>query len=510
MKRIFLFLLSLWLCFIVNAQENIRAYKNPVIPGMAPNPSVCRVNDDYYLVTSSFNQNPAIPIYHSKNLTNWELINYAVTDKNGLDLSKGEGIFAPTIRYNEFDSTFYIVATNRGNGNSFIVYTQHPDSTWSEPVFFANPRVGLYPSLFWDTDGSCYLQCVDKSSIIQIVIDPKTGEELSSFHYLTDGICPENPHMYKIGKYYYLMNTDGCQEIDYHVNIRMSDDIWGPFIPCPHNPILSHNPVLSNDKSKRDNPIQCTGHADMIQALDNTWLMVFSATRPFQFTNQPLDRETFLVPIEWKDKWPIVNDNVTVPEVVSNEGNTSQTSRNGVCELYTFTHIEPLLLEWNAYRISPDSVAKITEDGLEIKASSTYDAFVGIRQQSYIEDLETKVKIANWEGEAGICVHNNHDGRYNLALVRENGKAYVELHYLFHSINQTKRIEIDSKTHEIRLKISSKNDVYEFYYSLDGNSWKSIDSIDSTFLSESNSGLLLGPYVEKGSATFSYCSFTCK
>ncbi len=185
-----------------------QGYRNPVISGMAPDPSVCRVGDDYYLVTSSFIQNPALPIYHSKDLINWKLINYAVTDENGLDLSKGEGMYAPTIRYNPHDSTFYVICTNVGGGQNFIVHSKHPDSTWSKPVWLTNPRMGIDPSLFFEDDGTCYMQCTGDNNIIQIMIDPKTGEEISSFHYLTDGLggrYPEGPHMYKVGNYYYLM-----------------------------------------------------------------------------------------------------------------------------------------------------------------------------------------------------------------------------------------------------------------------------------------------------------------
>lgn len=513
MKRLF----SLIFCTLLFqfAFTQSFGYKNPVISGMAPDPSVCRVGDDYYLVTSSFIQNPALPIYHSKDLINWELINYAVTDKNGLDLSKGEGMYAPTIRYNEFDSTFYVICTNVGGGQNFIVNTKNPYETWSNPVYLKNERFGIDPSLFWDDNGACYLQCTGNNNIIQIMIDPKTGEELSSFHYLTDGLggrYPEGPHMYKIGKYYYLMLSEGGTEFGHHVNIFRSDDIWGPFEPYKKNPILSHT-----GKNAQTNPIQCTGHADMIQAHDGSWWMVFLATRPILWEFYPLGRETFLAPVEWKDGWPIVNGDGTVSENMQVktlkqpiDKSLSQNHLNDKLCGHAFIHgfVSFPHLDWNAYRVSPDSVAKKNADGITIKASSVYDAFIGVRQESYYMDAETELTIAAWEGEAGICVHHDDGRRFNLSLVRENGKAFVQSECKFYSVDQVKREEIDSKTHKIKLMISAQKEMYYFYYSTDnGTTWKPIGQMDAHFLAGGFSGLLVGPYVGKGEATFQICTY---
>ncbi len=506
MKRIATLILFFTITIITSAQ----GYQNPIIPGMAPDPSICRVGSDYYLVTSSFIHNPAIPIYHSNDLVNWELINYAVTNSNGLNLSKGEGMYAPTIRYNELDSTFYVICTNVGNGQNFIVNTKDPYSTWSNPVWLTNPRIGIDPSLFWDKDGSCYLQCTGDNNIIQIVIDPKTGEELSSFHYLTDGLggrYPEGPHMYLIDNYYYLMISEGGTEFGHHVNIFRSDDIWGPFISCPSNPILSHT-----GKNAQNNPIQCTGHADMVQGHDGSWWMVFLATRPIPSMTYPLGRETFLAPIQWNDNnWPIVNGNGTVSldmqvptlPLTKTQKNSSKT----IC--YSFTH--EIGKEWNAYRIAPDSVAKIEEGELTIPASNTHDAFIGVKQQQYNMIMEGTVTISQWEGEAGICVHHDDEKRYNVAFIRENGKAYIESQCLFNNVHQTIRNEITSDTHSIKLRIDSDKETYKFYY-FDTNkeNWIAIGQMDTQFLAGGFSGLLVGPYTAKGIAKFPFISISYK
>lgn len=510
MKR-YLFIIQLLLIALFCSAQG---YRNPVISGMAPDPSVCRVGNDYYLVTSSFIQNPALPIYHSKDLINWKLINYAVTNENGLDLSKGEGMYAPTIRYNPHDSTFYVICTNVGGGQNFIVHSKHPDSTWSKPVWLTNPRMGIDPSLFFEEDGTCYMQCTGDNNIIQIMIDPKTGEEISSFHYLTDGLggrYPEGPHMYKVGNYYYLMISEGGTEFGHHVNLFRSDDIWGPFMPAPNNPILSHV-----GKNAQSNPIQCTGHADLIEAHDGSWWMVFLATRPILWTFYPLGRETFLAPVEWKNGWLTVNGNGTVTEemnvktLLQNSEKSISQRQNSVRVIYGFEH--GISNDWNAYRVSPQTVATKVSEGIEIKASNEYDAFIGIRQLDYNMDAEIKLEIADWEGEAGICVHHDDGKRYNLALVRENGKAFIKSECLFNSVNQVQTVEIESKTHVVYLKISSQKELYKFYWKYDNSSkdnvWREIGQMDSYFLAGGFSGLLVGPYVKKGKATTNWFCVT--
>jgi len=244
--------------------------------------------------------------------------------------------------------------------------------------------------------------------------------------------------------------------------------------------------------------------------------MVFLGTRPIgEF--YPLGRETFLAPVEWNDKgWLTVNGNGTVSEEM-NVKTLPQSTKKSVSQrkkpltfVNGFSHNIPE--DWNAYRVSPQTVAKITPEGLEIKASSTYDAFVGTRQLDYYMDVELKLEIADWEGEAGLCVHHDDGKRYNIALVRENGQAFVKSECLFNSVNQVKTTEIDSKTHVIYLKISSQKELYKFYWkyadNANGQAWTEIGQMDAQYLAGGFSGLLVGPYVAKGKAVFTW--FTVK
>ena len=110
-------------------------YQNPILPGFHPDPSICRVGEDFYLVTSTFEFFPGVPIYHSKNLVNWELINYCLTTDEQLSLRgvrASGGVYAPTLRYH--DGTFFMVTTNVDAGGNFIVHTDDVRGKWSSPL----------------------------------------------------------------------------------------------------------------------------------------------------------------------------------------------------------------------------------------------------------------------------------------------------------------------------------------------------------------------------------------
>src|SRR5659263_212031 len=129
-NTLFAFLITTSTCLA----NNLGGYKNPVMSGFHPDPSICRVGEDYYLVTSSFEYYPGVPLFHSKDLINWEQIGHCLTRKSQLPLDKAYpsgGIFAPTIRYDK--GIFYMITTNISKGN-FIVHTRVPNGEWSEPV----------------------------------------------------------------------------------------------------------------------------------------------------------------------------------------------------------------------------------------------------------------------------------------------------------------------------------------------------------------------------------------
>jgi xylan 1,4-beta-xylosidase len=275
---------------------------NPVIPGFHPDPSVCRVGADYYVVCSSFEYFPGIPVFHSRDLVHWTQIGNALDRPSQLrlpaDTPSSGGIYAPTLRHH--DGRFWLIVTNVSDGGNMLFTATDPAGPWSDPVRL--PGVpGIDPDLAWDEEGTCWCTI---AGVGQVRLDPHTGETSGPARHLWSGTpgakAPEAPHLYRIGDHWYLLIAEGGTERGHGVSIARGRTPDGPFEPCPHNPILTHRGT--------DHPVQNTGHADLVQAPDDSWWMVLLGVRPGGGTPgwHVLGRETFLAPVSWVDGWPVV------------------------------------------------------------------------------------------------------------------------------------------------------------------------------------------------------------
>ncbi|MEV4561812.1 glycoside hydrolase family 43 protein [Kitasatospora sp. NPDC049285] len=275
---------------------------NPVIPGFHPDPSICRVGEDYYLVCSSFEYFPGIPVFHSRDLVNWTQIGNALDRPSQLtlppEMPSSAGIYAPTLRHH--DGRFWLIVTNVGSSGNVLFTATDPAGPWSDPLPLPDVP-GIDPDLAWDEDGTCW---VTVAGVSQQRLDLATGRSLSESQPLWSGSAgaqaPEAPHLYRIGAWWYLLIAEGGTERGHSVAIARGRSPQGPFEPCPHNPVLTHRGT--------HHPIQNTGHADLVQAPDGSWWMVLLAVRPRGGTPgwHVLGRETFLTPVDWVDGWPVV------------------------------------------------------------------------------------------------------------------------------------------------------------------------------------------------------------
>lgn len=303
-------------------------YRNPVLPGFHPDPSVVRVGDDYYLVTSTFSWFPGLPVFHSRDLVNWKLISHAIErpglmDFSGLNMVT-DGLYAPAIEYH--DGKFYVFNTCVRCGGNFFVTATDPAGPWSDPVWIEVG--GIDPSLFVDDDGTTWVLNNDdpqggsrynghRAIWIQ-QIDLETGQMVGPRTQLVDGgvkpeenpIWPEGPHIYKVDGWYYLNAAEGGTAEGHAQTIYRSRNVTGPFVPGPTNPTLTQRD-LPRDRPDR---VEATGHADFVQLPDGSWWTVFLATRPFAGQSTLLGRETWLLPLSWEDGWPrILAPGVPVP-----------------------------------------------------------------------------------------------------------------------------------------------------------------------------------------------------
>lgn len=290
-----------------------RPYLNPIIRGTHPDPSICRVGEDYYICTSTFACFPAAPIFHSRDLIHWQPIGHALTRPAQLPLDGvaiPRGMYAPSLRY--INGRFYMITTLMGHPTlgcrHLYVSTDDPAGEWSDATWIVQP--GIDPDLFEDVDGRTYFLRNSSGEpgprrLVMGEIDLATESVLGEMWELwrgTGGYEPEGPHLYHIGDWYYLQAAEGGTGYGHMVTMARSHNLWGPYESCPHNPILSH-------RNAKPHPVQCTGHADLFEDHLGNWWMVFLGVRPPHgwSQHQHLGRETFLAPVSWEDGWPIVN-----------------------------------------------------------------------------------------------------------------------------------------------------------------------------------------------------------
>ncbi len=476
-----------------------------MIPGFNPDPSVCRVGSDYYLVTSTFEYFPGVPVYHSKDLINWEHIGYCLTRKSQLPLENcwsSGGIYAPTIRYNK--GTFYMVTTNVSGGGNFYVHTKDPAGEWSEPIWVK--QGGIDPTLFFDEDGKVYLTSNDnaegKTGIALSEIDIETGKLLSPVRHIwggTGGRYPEAPHIYKIDGWYYLMIAEGGTEYGHMETIARSKTIWGPYSSNPDNPILTHRGLAGQNQ-----PFQGTGHADLIQAHDSSWWMVFLAFRKAGGDFHHLGRETFLTPVKWNaNGWPEVNAADTVGIFVATP-TLPQFPMKKEPARDEFTS-ERLGLCWNFLR-NPDDASWSLEKkpgSLTLTGNShTLDeaaspAFIGRRQQHF--NCTTTVSLdfnpAADNETAGITVLMNEKHHYDLYIQKEGNDRYIVLRFRIGSVNHIeKKAKLPSGP--VQLRINAEQLFYTFSYLPVGSpDFIPLGKMETRYLSSEVAGGFTGVYL---------------
>lgn len=287
--------------------------ENPIRKGFYPDPSICRVEDTYYCVHSSFAYAPGIPVFKSKDLIGWEQIGHVLTTREQLrleDAPTSGGIYAPAIRYHK--GIFYVIVTNVTHGGNFYVTATDPAEEWSEPYYLEGAE-GIDPSLFFEGDRCYYIgqRTKEKAAyfgdceIWMQELDLEQHRLTGTCHVLYDGALkranwPEGPHLYKKDDYYYLLIAEGGTEYAHSICAARSKALYGPYESCPWNPIFTHRHL------GHDYPVQNAGHGDLISTPEGAWYLLLLATRPLNGCAE-LGRETFLADVTWEEDWLVIN-----------------------------------------------------------------------------------------------------------------------------------------------------------------------------------------------------------
>ncbi|CRZ35303.1 alpha-N-arabinofuranosidase [Herbinix hemicellulosilytica] len=488
--------------------------KNPILPGFYPDPSICRVGSDYYLVTSTFAYFPGVPIFHSKDLVNWKQIGNILDRREQIELSGvrlSQGIYAPTIRYH--DGTFYMITTNVSGGGNFIVTAKDPAGPWSDPYFIEGAQ-GIDPSLFFDDDGRCYYIGTKKrreggkyygdNEIWLQELDIKNmkliGESYAIWHgALKDVEWPEGPHLYKKDGRYYLLIAEGGTGHAHAVTVASSDRITGPYVGYNCNPILTHRHL------GLDYPIVNVGHGDLVETQNGEWYMVLLGSRPYGGYYRNLGRETFLVPVEWENGWPLVNRGIGLVESTVKVPNLPLTPVEPLPEKEDFDD-EKLPYRF-MYLRNPNSAnyslterkgylrMKLAPEKLTELVSPSY---VCIRQtgMSFIFEAKMEFEPENNSEEAGIVIFQNDKFNYRLVKkLREGVKTLCLIRCKEGKEEVLAEANVQSSRNEgyIILRIEARLQDLTFSFSFDNEEYHVLmDGVDARILSTDVAGGFVG------------------
>jgi alpha-N-arabinofuranosidase len=491
-----------------------KTFRNPILPGFYPDPSICRVGDDYYLVTSTFEYFPGLPILHSRDLVHWRQIGHVLTRPSQLPLDgvrPSGGLYAPTIRYS--DGTFYVINTlvdGLTKAGNFIVTATDPAGPWSEP-YWLESAPGIDPSLFFDDDGRVWYvgnrsaadsQYDGHTEIWLQELDLNVMRLIGEPQVLWDGalkgaVWAEAPHIYKIKGYYYLMIAEGGTGHNHAVTIARSTAIIGLYEVNPRNPIMTHRHL------GQDYPIVGTGHADLVETQSGKWWMVLLAMRPYGGYFYNLGRETFLVPVRWEDGWPIVSPGngrieftYPAPDLPEHRWLSAPA-----CDHFD---ARTLALHWNFLRTPRDSFWSLSKRPGYLRlrlrpqrlSEQTNPSFVGRRQQHIHFAAQAALEFTpRTEHEcAGLALVQNNDFHF-LLVVTQRVETVVRLIKRAYGKEEL-LAEQPVSGRRLYLKVEGHEQAYSFYVAIEPDEWRPIaEEIDGRILSTPVAGGFVGTYI---------------
>ena len=519
-------------------------YANPVIPGFNPDPTICRVGGDYYVVTSSFEYFPGAPIYHSRDLVNWRLIGHALHRPSQLALDGAAcsaGIYAPTLRHH--DGVFYLVTTLAGvlvegaqRGN-FIVTATDPAGPWSEPHWIANAP-GIDPSLLFDDDGRAWMHGNFRPAVMRFPahrdiwvqeLDLQTWTLIGERHALLDGAeyyrsgtldggaetgvnNYEAPHLYKKDGAYYLVIAHGGTAHHHAVSLWKSERITGPYRPNPANPVLTHRDLPA------EHPLTTTGHADFVQTPGGDWWIIYLGKRPLDGrARHVLGRETFLTPMDWTGEWPVVN-----PHGQRGRGELSHAlpalppapfppapmrdEFDGPALDLRWQFLRTPRTQWWSLSEAPGYL-RLHLQPETVDEHSTSACLV--RRQEHPHCVATlRLRFAPTAGseEAGLVVLRNKDKHLVFVVARSGDRDVVRLRVTGGAASGSVTVEAPASGGggDRFLRVEASGVWYRFSYSANGVDWCPCgEPVDASFLGDDEhlfTGTVLGPYATSNGA----------
>lgn len=517
-------------------------FYNPILQGCFPDPAITRKGNDYYLVCSSFAIFPGVPIFHSTDLVNWTQIGHVLDRKSQLkvhDTGISAGIYAPDIKYNPYNDTFYMITTQfAGDFGNIIVKTKDPLKGWSDP--YKLNFQGIDPSIFFDSDGKAYVVHNDA---------PDPGKELYNGHrvikiweydlendqviagtdkIIVDGgvdiskkpIWIEAPHLYKKDGKYYLMCAEGGTGGWHSEVIFSSNNPKGPFIPAPSNPILTQRHFPNN----RQNMVDWAGHADLVETPDGKYYGVFLAIRPNEKNRVNIGRETFILPVDWSGTYPVFENGLVPlsPKLKMPQGVQNKTGKDGFFPNGNFIFSDNfsdknLDYRWVGLRGPREDFIQQTSNGLmitpfdinlkEVKPTSTL--FIRPQHSKFTSTVTMDYMPKTEKDLAGLVCLQSEKFYYLFGVTKKGNDYYLALQRTEKgksTIIATEKIEVKTP---IELQINADGDNYKFNYSTDnGANFKNLGgTVSGDILSTNVAGGFTGSLIGLHATSASDVSF---
>nr|WP_315158597.1 glycoside hydrolase family 43 protein [uncultured Flavobacterium sp.] len=505
-------------------------YLNPILSGFHPDPSICKAYGKFYLINSSFSYFPGIPIFESEDMVKWKQIGHVIDRKEqaNFTLAVSKGMYAPTIRFHK--GIFYVVCTNVDAGGNFIVTAKKPAGPWSNPIWLPNVD-GIDPDIFFDEDGKVYITHngpppnnialhEGHRAIYMFEYDIKNFKIIGKSKVVINGgtdmsikpVWIEGPHLIKKDGFYYIICAQGGTEYRHSEVVFRSKEIYGPYISYDKNPILTQKNLDKN----RENPITTTGHADFVQLPNGDWWSVFLGCRPYGDDLYNTGRETFLLPVEWKNGWPnIVGGTEPIPfqhkrpNIPLSKKIIPPTNGNFVDD--DEFESKELNFNWNFIRTPLEKWYDLKDGKLHIKArkesikTQANFSFIARRQQHLNFDVSTKLSynLKDTLQTAGLVAFQN-EKNYLLLGKRLNANAKAEI-FLERATNTVEdgKSEIIAKSalpknyENLLLRIEGKGQDFNFYYKTDDKEgWILLrKNVDGSILSTKKAGGFVGTYL---------------
>jgi xylan 1,4-beta-xylosidase len=496
-------------------------FRNPILPGYYPDPSVTRVGDDYYLVNSSFGHFPGIPVFHSRDLVSWTQIGNAVDRPGQLNLAGravSDGVYAPDISWH--DGLFYIVNTCVRCGGNFVITARDPAGPWSDPVWL--PFEGIDPSLFWDGERAyilnngapqdppaysghraIWIQEFDWRTLTM------TGERTQIVNGGVDlsrePSWIEGPHLIKRGGVYILIAAEGGTGPQHSEVAFRASSVEGPYMPASLNPILTQRDLSPS----RSNPVTSAGHAKLVETAAGDWWAVFLATRPYAEDAYNTGRETFLAPVEWKEGWPVILAAGRAVPLALNRPDLPSGALSQVTGDFTYTDEfdeAGLGAAWIGVRNPTHPFHRLVGGTLELTAAARLGdvdgvpAFVGRRLQHQAAVISTTVaaSVAEEGARAGLAAVQSDQSFLFFGLTRLDGQRTIALYTRDKAAEDHLVAASPVGDAAVELVISVDGGKADFAYEIAGQRTILKSGVDISLLSTSRAGgfvgTVVGPY----------------